>query len=152
MPRIGVGFSYRGFKPKELAGMKKVLFIVLMVFLSIKGASGADNPVIVLGVFTDAHYSATKPDKAGRLSASGERKGEAAGGARGVGTGSAGPPGASWGPRGHTAGVANTATPHLLPLHPVLCKLDSGGLGAPRRSPGPPPGQPCLGSPHGLSG
>lgn len=58
--------------------MKKVLFIVLMVFLSIKGASGADNPVIVLGVFTDAHYSATKPDKAGRLYKASKQKVEEA--------------------------------------------------------------------------
>ena len=49
-----------------------------MVLLSIKGASGTDKPAIVLGVFTDTHYSATKPDKAGRLYKASKQKVEEA--------------------------------------------------------------------------
>ena len=58
--------------------MKKVLIVVLMAFFWISGVSGSERhnstdnfgkaePVMTLGVFTDTHYSATKPDKAGRL-------------------------------------------------------------------------------------
>ena len=59
--------------------MKKALIVVIMAILWIKGASGSERqgiidgsgqtksePVVTLGVFTDTHYSATKPDKAGR--------------------------------------------------------------------------------------
>ena len=59
--------------------MKKALIVVIMAILWIKGASGSEwqgiidgsgqtksEPVVTLGVFTDTHYSATKPDKAGR--------------------------------------------------------------------------------------